>query len=105
LKPPQRRMQRTPLRQNSKSPVAQCKVRIQALLRAIAIIRDGGCWVRLFPDILEVLGPCNDVLQYHHLNSGARNISYGDSRLGVCACRRHHYFHDTSYEKDKKELY
>lgn len=43
-------MKRTPLRQNSKSPVAQIKVRIQALIREIAILRDGGCALRFYPE-------------------------------------------------------
>ena len=77
-------MKRSPLRQHSKSEIAQAKVRIQALLREIAIKRDGGCILRLYPDA----GQCGGfapksghlILQAEHLNTRERNISYGDMR-------------------------
>lgn len=90
-------MKRTPLRKNSKSPVAQCKVSIQALLREIAIRRDGGCILRTYPEA----GACGGygpksgklILQAEHLNTRERNISFGDMRNIVCLCQRHHgYF-------------
>ena len=54
---------------------------------------------------MAYLGPHDEIFQYDHANTRARNISYGDSRLGVGACKRHHYFHDTSFDKEKKEAY
>lgn len=79
-----------------KSETAQCKVRIQGLLRMIVIQRDGGCFARFYPDMGECGPYRNDgelILQFDHLNTRLRNISYGDSRLGVCVCPNHHYHH------------
>jgi hypothetical protein len=94
--PPQRR---TSLKQKSGSDTAQIKERIQALLRAAVIQRDGGC---IFRDYSEA-GACGGyrkdgelVLRADHLNTRARNISYGDVRLAVCACQRHHIFWNRS---------
>lgn len=85
----------TRLRKESSSPVALCKRRIQALLREVVIARDKGCFLRSYPQA----GACGRrradgelVLQADHLNTRARNISYGDERLAVCACERHHIF-------------
>jgi hypothetical protein len=90
-------MKRSPLRQNGKSETAKAKVRIQALLREIAIQRDGGCVLRHF----EEAGQCGGygpksgllILQAEHLNTRERNVSFGDMRNIVCLCQRHHgYF-------------
>src|SRR5665213_940960 len=43
-------MKLTPLRKSSKTPVALCKIRIQPLVRETAIIRDGGCVLRHYPE-------------------------------------------------------
>jgi len=71
------------------------KDRIQALLRKIAIARDGGCVLRNYPEA----GPCGGfrkdgelILQAEHLNTRARNISFADMRNIVCLCKRHHGF-------------
>jgi hypothetical protein len=89
-------MKRTALRRKSQSPTAQCKDRIQALLRAIVIFRDGGCVLRHYPEAGVCGGYRNDgelILQAEHLNTRERNISYGDMRNIVCLCQRHHgYF-------------
>src|SRR6266851_8761525 len=89
-------MRRTPLRRTGQSDTARTKERIQALLRAIAIEREGGCVFRFYPEV----GACGSrptkdghlILQFDHLNTRARNISSGDLRLGVCVCERHHIF-------------
>lgn len=90
-------IRRSPLRKHGKSEVARCKVRIQALARQIAILRDGGCVLRHYPEA----GACGGygpksgalILQAEHLNTRARNISFGDMRNIVCLCQRHHgYF-------------
>jgi hypothetical protein len=90
-------MKRTPLRRSSKSPTALCKIRIQALLREIAILRDGGCVLRNFIEagVCGGYGPKSGklILQAEHLNTRERNISFGDMRNIVCLCQRHHgYF-------------
>lgn len=80
------------------------KNRIQALLRQIALIRDGGC-------VLEnVVGHCNGlkgdgslVLQYDHLNSRAFNVSFADIRLGVILCKGHHAW--KHFSDSNKKLY
>lgn len=91
-------LKRTPLARKSKSEKAQRRDRIQALLRAIGIKRDGGCFLRNYSEA----GACDQILQWDHLNSRAYSVSFGDSRLGVCVCRRHHIYwkpqHSARYE-------
>ena len=72
------------------------KDRIQAILRQIAIIRDGGCVLAPFQG-KDGIPHCNGyrkdgelVLQYDHLNSRGFNVSYADARLGVIICKGHH---------------
>src|SRR5690242_1468878 len=76
---------RSPLRRKSKSEVVKLKDRIQALVRAIVIKRDGGCVLKGFKGI-----PCHAVLQADHLISRGRNVGFADSRLIVCLCKAHH---------------
>jgi hypothetical protein len=86
-------MKRTAIRRISNSPTAECKIRIQALLRQIVINRDGGCVFRGQWGIPICNGYRADgqlILQFDNLNTRARNISYGDPRLGVCVCKGHH---------------
>jgi hypothetical protein len=86
-------MKRTALRRKSNSPTSECTERIQALLRAIAIARDGGCVLRHYVEAGACGGYRNDgelILQAEHLNTRERNISYGDMRNIVCLCRHHH---------------
>lgn len=83
---------------------ATIKERIQALLREIVIIRDGGCIFREYSIAGNCGGYRNDgelVLQYDHLNSRTYAISYSDFRLGVCVCKRHHIF----WKKQNSSLY
>jgi len=59
------------------------------------IQRDRGCIFRHYPEAGACGGYRKDgalILQADHLNTRARNISYGDVRLAVCACQRHHIF-------------
>jgi hypothetical protein len=105
-------MRRTPLRKTSKSPVALCKARIQALLREIAILRDGGCFLRNRAEFGQCGGYGSKsgklIQQFDHLNTRERNISYGDPRLGVCVCLRHHFYfkkqYPYEYEKAAREF-
>jgi len=88
---------RTTLRTTGKSDTAKTKKRIQALLREIAIIRDGGCVLRDYPEagVCGGYGPKSGtlILQAEHLVSRARSVSFGDMRNIVCLCQRHHgYF-------------
>ena len=99
-------MKRTPLKRKSKNPTAVAKDEIQGLLRAIAIKRDGGCVMRNYPETGLCGGHRTDgeiILQFDHLNTRARNISYGDVRLGICVCKRHHLYykkqHPFEYER------
>lgn len=94
------------MRQTSLTPTAQSKKRIQALARAIGIVRDGGC---VFRD-REINGAphyCSGwrgdgqvVLQYDHLNSRRFSVSFADVRLGVIICRGLH-----GWKKWNKEIY
>ncbi len=89
-------MRKTPLAKQGKSEVALCKRRIQALLREIVVIRDGGCVLRHFTQAGKCGGYRNDgklILQAEHLISRKRNISFADLRNVICLCKRHHgYF-------------
>ena len=89
-------MKRTRLNKKSKSPVAQAKDRIQALCRAIAIKRDGGCILEPYQG-KDGIPYCNGytrdgdlILQFDHLHSRINNISFGEPRLGVTVCKGHH---------------
>ena len=81
-------MKRTKLRIKGHSTTAELKQDIQDLVRAIVILRDGGC-------ILRGIRYCDIdtdkiVLQADHLITRANSATYADTRLIVCACRRCH---------------
>jgi hypothetical protein len=114
-------LRRTPLRRKSKSPTAETKEHIQALLRDIVILRDGGCILR---HIHIGIPPCNGyrkrdgqlILQGDHLITRANSATYADSRLVVCVCVGHHgwkKYHEEEYNalvrsllpKDRVELW
>src|SRR5450755_1339404 len=85
------------MRRTAQTPSAQAKKRLQALLREIAIRRDGGCVLRNYVEagLCGGYGPKSGmlILQAEHLNTRERNVSYGDMRNIVCLCQRHHgYF-------------
>jgi hypothetical protein len=92
---------RTPLsRSSSLHPRAanetnDTKDRIQALVRAIVALRDGGCILRNRAS--EGLPQCNGyrkdgklILQADHLITRANAATYSDTRLIVCVCKGHH---------------
>lgn len=88
------------LRKEGKSEVAQAKKRIQALLRELAIRRDGGCIMRKHLGMLPSrYRECDEVLQAEHLNTRGASGSYGDMRNIVCLCRRHHIFFKPQYSQ------
>jgi hypothetical protein len=76
------------------------KDRIQALLRQLAILRDVTCFASRYPELGACGGYRKDgelILQFDHLNTRARNISYGDPRLGILVCYRHHFYTKKQY--------
>lgn len=96
-------MKRSPLRRKAGRLKARAdnetnriKDDIQAYLREIVILRDGGCVLRHYPES----GQCGSrptknghiILQAEHLHTRSHSASYADSRLVVCLCERHHIF-------------
>jgi len=94
---------RTPLRVVGHSDTADVKKRIQALLRAIVIVRDGGCILRNvrhcngLPDIPGV------VLQADHLITRANSATFADTRLVVCVCRSCHGWKSLGSNRNKAQ--
>lgn len=83
-----------------KSEISEVKREIQALLREGAIERDGGCVFRDYPEAGECGGYRKDgelILQFDHLHSRVHMISFGDTRLGIIACLRHHFYFKKQY--------
>jgi hypothetical protein len=92
LKPQHPRV-RAALRRMSDSPSAVAKRNIQDLLRELAILRDGGCVLRHYPEAGACSGYRQDgelILQAEHLVTRSNSVSYGDMRNIVCLCRHHH---------------
>lgn len=97
-------LKKTKLNKESKQPIAEIKRRIQALLREIAIRRDKGCFLRNSHEAGKCGGYRNDgalILQFDHLNSRARALTFAREDLGVCACKRHHFY----WKKQNPALY
>lgn len=93
---------RTPLHSHTKLRVVghsdrtEIKERIQALIRAIAIARDGGGIFRFYPETGACVGYRKGgelILQFDHLHSRVHSASFADTRLGVTASKRHHIFY------------
>lgn len=87
-------MRKSSLKLRGTSETSVLKEQIQAILRQIVILRDGGCILRDYPET----GKCGPymkkglVLQAEHLNGRSRSISFADSRNLVCLCQRHHIY-------------
>lgn len=105
-------MKRGTLRIAGKSEVSEIKRHIQALLRAIVIVRDGGCILRARFRLIaqNVIPPCNGydksgnlVLQADHLISRSNAATYADSRLVVCVCKGHHAWKSLGGNARKKQ--
>lgn len=89
---------------------------IQALLRQIVILRDGGCFLRHYeneinPQYRECGGFKNNgdlILQAEHLHTRGNANSFSDSRIVVCCCMRHHIYykpqHPDEYYKFAKRF-
>ena len=72
------------MRRNALSTTSKTKQEIQAVLREIVILRDGGC-------VLRGVRHCQDsVIQCDHLITRANSATYADSRLCVALCRACH---------------
>lgn len=105
-------MKRTKLRSSGKSPSTLLKNEIQAVLRQIVILRDGGCFLRHYKDKItpqyRECGPRkNDgelILQGEHLHSRSNASSFSDPRLIVCCCQRHHIYYKPQYSAEYNEL-
>lgn len=82
-----------------KSPSAVIKRRIQALVRQIAIIRDGGCILRD-----AGVGNCSTTLQGEHLITRQNSATFGDMRNIVCLCSTHHIFWKPQHSRRYWEL-
>lgn len=88
------------------------KEEIQALLREIVILRDGGCILR--DEVLQArygLPGCSGsrkdgtlIHQADHLESRGHAATYADSRLVVCVCKAHHGWKSVG-ENLRKEQY
>ena len=86
-------LRRSLLQKISTDTTPETKHRIQALLRALAIRRDGGCILRHYSEAGSCGGYRNDgelILQAEHLVTRSNGISYGDMRNIVCLCSHHH---------------
>ena len=86
-------LKKTPLRKKSKSETATIKYEIQALIREIGIITDGGCVLRKYSEAGACGGYRNDgqlILQAEHLITRSNSNTYGDMRNIVILCRHHH---------------
>lgn len=78
-------MKRGRLRLAGKSTTSELKRDIQALLRQIAINRDGDC-------VLRGVGTCSGPLQAEHLVTRSNSATFADMRNIVCLCQYHHIF-------------
>lgn len=100
---PQNALKRTKLAKKSKAPRAVLKDQIQALLRDIAIKRDGGCILRDLQGIPRCSGYRNDgelILQAEHLVTRSSTNYFGDTRNIICLCKFHHIIWKPQYSKD-----
>jgi hypothetical protein len=88
-------IRRSALKVVGDNPTEVLKTEIQAILRELVTLRDGGCWLRFYPQAGKCGGYTNDgtlILQAEHLHTRANAASFSDSRLVVCICKRHHIY-------------
>lgn len=100
------------MRQTAKTPSAQAKKVIQELLRQIGLARQGGeCfflgkWINGKTHAYCTSNETKDghiTMQYDHLESRSKNVSYADSRLGVVICQGLHGW--KSFNDANKKIY
>lgn len=97
------------MRLHAQNDSATLKVDIQAYVREIVILRDGGCWARN-----ESWHRCNGyrkdgelILQADHMVTRANSATYADTRLIVCVCKGLHgwkKWNEKEYDKRLKPL-
>lgn len=100
-------MKRTRLHVKGTSTTTELKDEIQALVRKIGLLRDGGCVLRHFPEAGECGGYRKDgelILQAEHLATRANSSTFGDMRNIVILCRNHHIFFKPQFGKLYWEL-
>lgn len=106
-------LRRTNIRSVGISSRSEMRAEIQALLRAIVILRDGGCFLRRYShkmnggQYLRCGGHRKDgdfILQAEHLESRSNASSFSDSRLVVCICQRHHIYYKPQHSAEYNEL-
>lgn len=92
---PTKPLKHSKLRLAGVSDTSVIKRDIQDLVRAIVIIRDGGCLLYNLQG--HGIPMCNGyakdghlILQADHLLSRSNSATYGDTRLIVCVCKGHH---------------
>lgn len=93
------------LRVKGNDPSSILKEEIQGLLRAIVILRDGGCFLRHYRDkINSQYIECGThrkdgdlILQAEHLHTRSSARAFSDSRMLVCCCQRHHLYFKTQH--------
>ena len=98
---------RARLRYRGVNEVSVIKEQIQAILRQIVILRDGGCWLRHYPEAGKCGGYRKDgelILQAEHLHTRSNSVSFADHRLVVCICKRHHIYWKPQYSSRYNEL-
>lgn len=105
-------LRRTKLRIAGHSTTKELRDEIQAVLRQIVIIKDGGCFLRNYTDrITPQYRNCGGyrkdgelILQAEHLHSRSNANSFSDPRLIVCCCQRHHIYYKAQHSAEYNEL-
>ena len=98
------------MRSVGKSETTRLKQEIQKLVRAIVIIRDGGCILRDCKEAPRCAGFNKKgelILQADHLITRSNSATYDDTRLIVCVCKGHHgwkHWHQKQYEDVVRSL-
>ncbi len=104
----QKPLRRTRIRVKGVSTTTERKDEVQALLRQIVIIRDGGCFLRNYTkEITPQYQFCGGytklgklILQAEHLHTRSNASSFADSRLVVCCCQRHHIYYKAQHSDE-----
>ena len=90
-----------------KETTKELKDEIQAKLRAFVIVRDGGCWLKNYPEAGACGGRKNDgelILQAEQRHTRSNSASYADERLVLCICLHHHIHWKPQHSKRYNEL-
>lgn len=101
-------LKRSKLRVVGKSSTTELRNEIQAVLREIVMIRDGGCILRHYPhEITSQYQDCGGyrkdgqlILQAEHLHTRSNAASFADTRLVICLCQRHHGYYKPQFTEE-----